>query len=167
MSYAWLLPPLCDPVDGHLLMDGCYVNNVPGDVMATQGCKYILAIDVTALDDRDLTNYGDTLSGLWILWQKINPFAEPVKIPHQSEIQMRLAFCSHYKNLEELKNNPNYEYIQPPIDKYASGAVIIVNKKRQRVECNISIFISIYFSSNFLTKSATSDTITATPFSRV
>lgn len=34
MSYAWLLPPLCDPVDGHLLMDGCYVNNVPGDVMA-------------------------------------------------------------------------------------------------------------------------------------
>ena len=30
MSYAWLLPPLCDPVDGHLLMDGCYVNNVPG-----------------------------------------------------------------------------------------------------------------------------------------
>ena len=61
--------------------------------------------------------------GLWILWQKINPFADPIKIPHQSEIQMRLAFCSHYKNLEELKNNPNYEYIQPPIDKYASGAV--------------------------------------------
>jgi len=63
MTYAWLLPPLCDPEDGHLLMDGCYVNNVPGDVMARQHCKYIIAIDVTAVDDRDLTNYGDHLNG--------------------------------------------------------------------------------------------------------
>lgn len=52
MSYVWLFPPLCDPFDGHLLgiytnktliidafhyiymkykiVDGCYVNNVPG-----------------------------------------------------------------------------------------------------------------------------------------
>jgi len=30
MSIASLLPPICDPIDGHLLMDGCYVNNVPG-----------------------------------------------------------------------------------------------------------------------------------------
>jgi lysophospholipid hydrolase len=123
MSYAWFLPPLCDPVDGHLLMDGCYVNNVPGDVMAGQGCKYILAIDVTAIDDRVLYNYGDYLSGWWVLWNKINPFATPLKIPPQSEIQLRLAFCSHYKNLEELKSNPNYEYIHPPIAKYSSGQV--------------------------------------------
>ena len=123
MSYAWLLPPICDPTDGHLLMDGCYVNNVPGDVMANNRCKYIIAIDVATLDDRNLTNYGDTLSGWWLLWKRINPFSEPVKIPDQSEIQMRLAFCSHYKNLEELKSNPNYEYIQPPVDKYTAGSV--------------------------------------------
>ncbi len=129
MTYAWLLPPMCDPIDGHLLMDGCYVNNVPGDVMAnTQNCKYILAIDVTAVDDRDLTNYGDSLSGWWLLWVKrIWPFAKPVKIPTQTEIQMRLAFCTHYKNLEELKANPNYEYIQPPIDKYSSNDVSILS----------------------------------------
>ncbi|VEL24813.1 unnamed protein product [Protopolystoma xenopodis] len=30
MSYPMLLPPLCDPEDGHLLMDGAFVNNVPG-----------------------------------------------------------------------------------------------------------------------------------------
>ncbi|KPP66593.1 neuropathy target esterase-like [Scleropages formosus] len=29
-SYTPYLPPLCDPKDGHLLVDGCYVNNVPG-----------------------------------------------------------------------------------------------------------------------------------------
>ncbi len=30
MSYAGVLPPLCDAGDGHLLVDGCYVNNLPG-----------------------------------------------------------------------------------------------------------------------------------------
>ena len=30
MSLAGYLPPLCDPVDGHLLLDGGYVNNLPG-----------------------------------------------------------------------------------------------------------------------------------------
>lgn len=32
MSIAGIFPPICDPVDGHLLIDGCYVNNVPGIV---------------------------------------------------------------------------------------------------------------------------------------
>lgn len=30
MSIVGVFPPLCDPVDGHMLADGCYVNNVPG-----------------------------------------------------------------------------------------------------------------------------------------
>jgi predicted acylesterase/phospholipase RssA len=30
MSIAGLLPPICNPGDGHLLMDGSYVNNLPG-----------------------------------------------------------------------------------------------------------------------------------------
>lgn len=81
-------------------------------------------MDVTAVDDRDLTNYGDSLSGWWLLWNKrFNPFGSKVKIPDQTEIQLRLAFCSHYKNLEDLKSNHNYEYIQPPIDKYAATDV--------------------------------------------
>lgn len=30
MSLSGYLPPLCDPSDGHMLMDGGYVNNLPG-----------------------------------------------------------------------------------------------------------------------------------------
>ncbi|KRX74341.1 Neuropathy target esterase sws, partial [Trichinella sp. T6] len=30
MSYIGILPPLCDPLDGHYLVDGCYMNNLPG-----------------------------------------------------------------------------------------------------------------------------------------
>jgi hypothetical protein len=31
------MPPLCDPVDGHLLLDGGYVNNLPADIMHQKG----------------------------------------------------------------------------------------------------------------------------------
>lgn len=30
MSISGVFPPLCDPLDGHLLIDGCYLDNVPG-----------------------------------------------------------------------------------------------------------------------------------------
>lgn len=30
MSLSGFMPPLCDPNDGHLLLDGGYVNNLPG-----------------------------------------------------------------------------------------------------------------------------------------
>lgn len=30
MSLSGYMPPLCDPNDGHLLLDGGYVNNLPG-----------------------------------------------------------------------------------------------------------------------------------------
>ena len=30
MSLSGYMPPLCDPVDGHLLLDGGYCNNLPG-----------------------------------------------------------------------------------------------------------------------------------------
>ena len=32
MSLSGYLPPLCDPLDGHLLVDGGYVNNLPGEI---------------------------------------------------------------------------------------------------------------------------------------
>lgn len=31
MSLSGYLPPMCDPKDGHLLMDGGYINNLPGE----------------------------------------------------------------------------------------------------------------------------------------
>lgn len=34
MSIAGVLPPICDYIDGHLLLDGCYINNVPGKAFA-------------------------------------------------------------------------------------------------------------------------------------
>ena len=87
--------------------------------MLRSACSHIIVVDVTAPDDVELTNYGDALSGWYMLWKKWNPFTSAVKIPTQNDIQERLAFCSHYKNLEALKSNPNYEYIFPPVGHFS------------------------------------------------
>ncbi|XP_050355897.1 neuropathy target esterase sws isoform X2 [Nymphalis io] len=118
MSIAGIFPPICDPTDGHLLLDGCYVNNVPADVMRSLGAKHILAIDVGSQDDTDLTNYGDDLSGWWLLWKRWNPFTTPVKVPNLPDIQSRLAYVSCNRQLEEVKKSDYCEYIRPPIDAY-------------------------------------------------
>ncbi|XP_076387218.1 patatin like phospholipase domain containing sws isoform X3 [Megachile rotundata] len=118
MSLSGYMPPMCDPVDGHLLLDGGYVNNLPADEMLRQGAHHILAIDVGSQDDTDLTNYGDSLSGWWLLWKRWNPFATPVKVPNLPDIQSRLAYVSCVRQLEEVKNSDYCEYVRPPIDKY-------------------------------------------------
>jgi len=47
--------------------------------MKTAGASIIFAVDVGAAEDRNYTNYGDHLSGFWLLWKKWNPWAEPVR----------------------------------------------------------------------------------------
>lgn len=119
MSLSGYLPPLCDPVDGHLLLDGGYVNNLPADVMHNvMGAQTILAVDVGSQDETGLTNYGDTLSGWWLLWNKWNPFTETVRVPSLPEIQSRLAYVSCVRLLEEVKRSDYCSYIRPPIDRF-------------------------------------------------
>ncbi|XP_060926722.1 patatin-like phospholipase domain-containing protein 7a [Limanda limanda] len=118
MSLSGYLPPLCDPKDGHLLMDGGYINNLPADVACSMGAKVVIAIDVGSRDETNLTNYGDSLSGWWLLWKRLNPLAERVKVLNMAEIQTRLAYVCCVRQLELVKNSDYCEYIRPPIDRY-------------------------------------------------
>ena len=68
--------------------------------MRSLGANYILAIDVGSVDDQDLTNYGDDLSGWWLLWKKWYPFTTAVKVPNLPDIQSRLAYVSCVRQLE-------------------------------------------------------------------
>ncbi|XP_074871367.1 patatin-like phospholipase domain-containing protein 7 isoform X2 [Carettochelys insculpta] len=120
MSLSGYMPPLCDPKDGHLLMDGGYINNLPADVARSMGAKVVIAIDVGSRDETDLTNYGDTLSGWWLLWKRWNPLAEKVKVLNMAEIQTRLAYVCCVRQLEMVKNSDYCEYIRPPIDRYGT-----------------------------------------------
>ena len=60
------------------------------------GAQTIIAIDVGSEDQGDLTNYGDQLSGWWLLWNKWNPFAETVKVcaRRPKKTSRETSYCS-------------------------------------------------------------------------
>eukprot|EP00069_Balaena_mysticetus_P021848 bmy_13891T0 len=123
MSLSGYMPPLCDPKDGHLLMDGGYINNLPADVARSMGAEVVIAIDAGSRDETDLTNYGDVLSGWWLLWKRWNPLATKVKVLNMAEIQTRLAYVCCVRQLETVKSSDYCGYLRAPptpIDGYGT-----------------------------------------------
>lgn len=118
MSLAGLLPPLTDK--GSMLLDGGYVNNLPVEQMRSWGAKYVFAVDVGSIDDTTPMTYGDTLSGLWVLFNRWNFFSRHPNVPNLAEIQQRLAYVSSVGALEKAKADPGVFYLRPPIDNYAT-----------------------------------------------
>ena len=116
MSLSGYLPPLCDK--GHMLVDGGYLNNVPADVMRNLGCEFIIAADVGADEDSTIMNYGDSLSGWWLLWKRFFRWGKQPRYPTLADIQYRLAYVSSYAKLEEIKNMPNCYYIRVPLTNF-------------------------------------------------
>ena len=61
MSLSGYMPPLCDPVDGHLLLDGGYVNNLPGQpqlsVQNTLYNLYTASMCVNYIDTNKFMNF--------------------------------------------------------------------------------------------------------------
>lgn len=55
------------------------------------GAKVVIAIDVGSRDETNLTNYGDALSGWWVLWKRFNPLAEKVKVMNQLTMRQQIA----------------------------------------------------------------------------
>lgn len=119
MTLSGYLPPLCDPYDGSLLLDGGYTNNLPADVMSAFGAKTIIAVDVGATVDTDFTDYGDHLSGWQLLYHRLfKSNKSNFRVPNLSEIQARLAYISCVRQLEQVKQSGISHYLRPPIDRY-------------------------------------------------
>ncbi|EGD79287.1 hypothetical protein PTSG_12914 [Salpingoeca rosetta] len=119
MSLSGYLPPICDPEDGHLLLDGGYVDILPIEVMREKGAHTIIAVDVSAKEPTDLDVYGDELSGWWLLWRKWNPFLSKPKIPVMEDIASRLAFISSSNFLNQLQlKQDDIELLHPPVSHY-------------------------------------------------
>lgn len=118
MSLAGLLPPITD--NGCMLLDGGYIDNLPVDEMKSRGANVIFAVDVGSVDERTPMNYGDSLSGAWILFNSWNPFSKYPNIPTMSEIQMRLCYVASVNALERAKQTPGLIYLRPPVDNYAT-----------------------------------------------
>lgn len=118
MSLAGLLPPLCD--EGSMLLDGGYVDNLTVSHMKGLGVDIIFAIDVGAIDNDIPQTYGDSLSGMWALFNRVNPFSAHPNPPTLAEIQGRLAYVSSVDALERAKTMSGCVYMRPPIDNYGT-----------------------------------------------
>ncbi|KAM9313302.1 patatin-like phospholipase domain-containing protein 6 [Gastrophryne carolinensis] len=119
-SYTPYLPPLCDPHDSHLLLDGCYVNNLPADVARSLGARTVLAVDVGQQEKWETYNYGDSLSGWWLLWNRLNPWGNKVKVPDMAELQSRLSYVTCVRQLEAVKLSGYCEYLCPPVQRFST-----------------------------------------------
>ncbi|VDN44922.1 unnamed protein product [Gongylonema pulchrum] len=82
------------------------------------GAKIVIAVDVGSAAETNLYNYGDSLSGFWVLLRKLNPFAESVKVLNMEEIQSRLAYVSCVQQLQLVKNAGYCQYVRPPIEEF-------------------------------------------------
>ena len=118
MTLVGMIPPMCD--DGNMLVDGGYIDNLTVAHMKSLGADLVFAIDVGALDDDVPQQFGDSLSGLWAVLQRWNPFSTLPNPPSLSEIQGRLAYVSSVDALERAKRTPGVLYMRPPVDAYAT-----------------------------------------------
>ncbi|KAF9134353.1 phosphatidylcholine and lysophosphatidylcholine phospholipase [Mortierella sp. 14UC] len=120
MSLSGFLPPLCD--NGHMLVDGGYMDNLPVEFMKSLGANTIFAVDVGSDDDTTLHNYGDSLSGWLVLLNRWNPFSNVYRnIPNLADLQSRLAYVSSVKQLEAAKaTSGQFFYFKPPVQDFGT-----------------------------------------------
>ncbi|KAG0335656.1 phosphatidylcholine and lysophosphatidylcholine phospholipase [Podila horticola] len=119
MSLSGFLPPLCD--NGHMLVDGGYMDNLPVEFMKSLGANTIFAVDVGSDDDTTLQYYGDSLSGWLVLLNRWNPFSNVYRnIPNLADLQSRLAYVSSVKQLEAAKATPGMHYFKPPVQDFGT-----------------------------------------------
>ncbi|MED5330012.1 MAG: cyclic nucleotide-binding and patatin-like phospholipase domain-containing protein [Planctomycetota bacterium] len=113
-----LLPPLV--FDGDLHVDGALLNNLPVDVMS-QRCDggTVIAIDVSPIVDMgENTPYGDSLSGWDIMFSKINPLKEEIKIPSLPTIMQRSAEIGGVLQLKGIVDKLTDLYISMPVEHF-------------------------------------------------
>lgn len=127
MTLAGLVPPLVD--EGDMLVDGGYMDNLPVSTMFAAGAARVFAVDVGSIDDTSPRDYGDTLSGWWLLVARwVLPWVPGMGavshrialIPSIPDIQARLAYVSSVRTLEEAKNAPGCFYMRMPVEDFGT-----------------------------------------------
>ncbi|EKM61421.1 uncharacterized protein PHACADRAFT_135056 [Phanerochaete carnosa HHB-10118-sp] len=118
MTLVGLLPPICD--SGNMLVDGGYLDNLPVSTMMSMGASAVIASDVGSIEDNPPRNFGDSVSGWWLLANRWNPFSSARSVPAITEIQSRLAYVSSIKTLEEAKVARGCLYMQMPVQEFGT-----------------------------------------------
>ena len=67
--------------------------------------------------------YGATLSGWWLLWNRLNPFAATVCVPSMGEINSALMWVSSERHLDRIRRDPRVDLLlRPPVQVFSLSA---------------------------------------------
>lgn len=104
------LPGIFSPVpmsNGDLLIDGAVLNSFPVDVMLDRlgGKGNIIGVNVSRIPEQfNYYDFGTSLSGWQVLFSRLNPFVETIRIPRMVETLLR---STDIKSIERLNNARN------------------------------------------------------------
>ena len=107
-------PPVV--VDGRLLVDGAFLNNVPADVMRAQGCGRVIAAEVTVEEDQAFTC--TRVPSPWeILGSKFHIRKERVVFPSMIEILLRASLLASSRRQDDAIKTADLVF-HPPINEF-------------------------------------------------
>lgn len=93
------------------------------DIARNMGAKTVIAIDVGSQDETDLCNYGDSLSGWWLLWKRLNPWAEKVKVSLSPACSLWVEIPAWMCNSDTSWVNSLQEIISVAFSKHSNNDV--------------------------------------------
>ena len=117
------LPGIVSPVvdNGDLLYDGCLMNNLPLDVMREEiQTGLLIGVDVVPPEDLDIRAADlESPSGWRMVWNRINPLADPMEMPGIVSILDRAGTLSSIRDRQQLIEDGFADlYLSPPVDQF-------------------------------------------------
>lgn len=114
------LPGLVVPVfaNGHMLVDGGILNNLPADVMRRLCGGYVVAVDVSPQRDGAFAAHFDGVASAWqVFWSKLSPFRQSITSATLMSIVLRTATLSSVSSVNRLRNSVDL-YLRPPLSQF-------------------------------------------------
>jgi NTE family protein len=111
-AVAGIIPPVL--LDGRLLCDGAFLNNVPADVMRERGCGRVIASEVTVEEDEAFTC--ERVPTPWeIVRGKLR--RRRVKFPSIVEIMLRASMLASSRRQDDAVKTADLVF-HPPINEF-------------------------------------------------
>jgi len=109
-----LFPPVV--MNGDLHVDGALFSNLPADVMKSVCRGKVIAVDVTPPVDLDEhLDYGDTISGWRLLWNRFFPNSKHRQVSDLGTVMQRSAEAASMANQRKVIENMADFYLLMPV----------------------------------------------------
>ncbi|MBW2425190.1 MAG: patatin-like phospholipase family protein [Deltaproteobacteria bacterium] len=109
-----VLPPAV--VDRHLAIDGGVLNNLPVDVMRARRVGRVVAVDLSAREDRAV-QFEEFPSALQILRKRLFPFVRAPGVPNIFTLMIKASFVSSAAHSQAVRGLADL-LLEPPVSRF-------------------------------------------------